>query len=372
MGQGRGMAAGGRSICVWTMLALVVAFVSTAQAATLRVPVNILAEPGESIYVPVTLDNASGVLGYYFELDYDPTVLEYVQTENGNLIPGTGWSTPEAYDVPGQVSVAGLGSEPLSGTGSLVVVHFQVQPFAANEATSPLDLGEAELNDGAIPVSTQDGQVTVVAIVEMRVPAHLTRKPGDSLAVPVIVDDAAGAYGYYFEFTFNNAVLEYVGAQVGGLTSEWGGPVVHDALDGHLSVAGLGPTAVTGAGSLAVLEFRVRDTAEVGQTSPLEFGFAEINDGAIGVVAHDGLIEVTLVGLPLAVWPLLLVLFAAGTLAVQRRVEAKSALTEGRADVTCDERRVTCREGSVTCDGGGLTCGIWSFTRRRVSFICDR
>jgi len=323
MGVDRGMPARGGSIRVWTMLALAVAFVSTAQAATLRVPVNILAEPGETIYVPVTLENASGVLGYYFELDYDATVLEYVQTENGNLIPPTDWSTPQAYDVPGQVSVAGLGSEPLSGTGALVVVHFQVQPFAANEATSPLDLTDAELNDGAIPVTTQDGQVTVVAIVEMRAPAHLTRKAGDPLHVPVTVDNAAGAYGYYFEFTFNNAVLEYVRAQIGGLTSEWGGPVVHDTMDGHLTVAGLGPTAVTGAGSLVVLQFRVRDTAEVGQTSPLEFGFAEINDGAIGVITHDGLLEVTLVGLPMGVWPLLFILLAAGALAAQRREAPK-------------------------------------------------
>jgi len=317
MGLDRGMPARGGSIRVWTLLALLVAFVSTAQAATLRVPVNILAEPGETIYVPVTLGNASGVLGYYFELDYDDTVLEYVQTENGNLIPGTGWSTPQAYDVPGQVSVAGLGSQALSGTGSLVVVHFQVQPFAANEATSPLDLTEAELNDGAIPVTTQDGQVTVVAIVEMRVPAHLTRKAGDPLDVPVTVDSAAGAYGYYFEFTFNNAVLEYVGAQIGGLTSEWGGPVVHDTMDGHLAVAGLGPTAVTGAGSLVVLQFLVRDTAEVGQTSPLEFGFAELNDGAIGVITHDGVLEVTLVGLPVGVWPTLVALLAVGAVAAR-------------------------------------------------------
>jgi len=297
---------------------MLLALAATAQGATMRVPLNVLAEPSEIINVPVTLDNAAGVLGYYFELDYDGAILSYVGAASGSLIPG-GWSTPQVHDTPGALTVAGLGSQALSGSGSIVVVQLQVDPLAANEATSPLHLADAELNDGAIPVTTLDGTVTVVAIAELSVPAHLTRKAGDPLDVPVMVDNAAGAVGYYFEFSFNNAVLEYLGAENGSLTLQWGGPVVNDTMDGTLTVGGLGTSAVTGTGSLVVLQFRVRDTAVVGQTSPLEIGFAELNDGAIGVVAHDGLLEVTLVGLPMTAGPLLLILLAAGAFAARRR-----------------------------------------------------
>ena len=65
------------------------------------------------------------------------------------------------------------------------------------------------------------------AQVEISVPGSLTAGPGDAVLVPVSVDDAAGVLGYFFEIEMDGSVVEFVGAENGGLTTAWGAPTVN-------------------------------------------------------------------------------------------------------------------------------------------------
>ena len=115
-------------------------------------------------------------------------------------------------------------------------------------------------------------------------------------------------------------ILEYLGADPGSLVGGWGSPIVN-AAGGTVSVAGMGPTPLTGSGSLAVLRFRISDAAEYWASSPLHFEAAELNDTDIPVVTHNGAVSVQPPEeeVPLASWPLVLAVLAAASVCSLKR-----------------------------------------------------
>ncbi len=282
-------------------------FPATAHATMqMSVPENTTGANGQELEIPISVDDGTGILGYFFELSYDPAILEYVNTDKGTLT--SGWGIPTANPQSGRVSVAGLGATPLSGSGSLAVVRLRIKWSATNGQTSPLHFEAAELNDGAIPVSTSDGLVAVCVPVLVSVPVGIVEEPGTEIQVPISLDDGSGVLGYFIWLFYDHAILEYLGTGKGSLITGWGDPVVN-AQPGSVSVAGLGVTPLSGSGSLAIMQMRVRSSATTGQTSPLHFEAAELNDGQIPVQMADG--EVIVAGegegewLPLAAWPVM-------------------------------------------------------------------
>ena len=256
-------------------------------AATITVPAELVAEPGENISVPVTAGGATGVLGYYFALSYDPEVLEYQSVSNGALT--SAWVAPMVNASPGSVSVANSHQNAVSGSGSLAVLHFQVETGIANGSVSPLTLDAAELNDGAIPTTAQSGQVTVSAIVEVRVPASTGAASGTDFFVPFEVDDAAGVLGFFAEITYDPAIVTYVSTLKGGLTQGWSAPLVNSATAGSIVFVNTDKTALaSSSGSLVILRFRFKTSALPGQSTVIHIAAAELNDDKILSTTVDG------------------------------------------------------------------------------------
>ncbi|MCP4645719.1 MAG: hypothetical protein GY851_35065 [bacterium] len=127
--------------------------------------------------------------------------------------------------------------------------------------------------------------------VTVRIPADLGAGPDDVISIPVSVDAVSGLVGYYFELAFDGAVLSYEGVSAGSLTASWGTPSANPQT-GIVRVAAAGATAVNGAGSLAVIQLRVRADMTDGATSFLNLQGVQLNDGAVSVTTTSGTFEV--------------------------------------------------------------------------------
>jgi Cohesin domain len=124
---------------------------------------------------------------------------------------------------------------------------------------------------------------------------------GETVEVPVLVDNAAGIAGFQFTVSYDAKVLHASGAVAGDLTGGWM-VNANTAHKGEVTVAGV-DTSLAGLGaargSLAKVQFRV--VAKKDGVSNLTFGVCKLSDNAgakIASVCNQGSITVTGTGKP--------------------------------------------------------------------------
>jgi hypothetical protein len=115
-------------------------------------PETLAGEPGETISVSITLDDGTGVLGYYVALAYDPAYLEFTSADNGELAQG--WDAAATNVQGSRIRVANAGATELAGSGTILVLHFTVKASLSAAPGPVLHFTDAELNDGTIAVTT--------------------------------------------------------------------------------------------------------------------------------------------------------------------------------------------------------------------------
>ena len=128
------------------------------------IPGKIKLEPGATYQIPVSVNLANVIRGYYFELLYDSRALEYVNTSSGSLTQD--WISPIVNPLTGKVIVVGAGAEEISGEGALAVLTFRALPSVTSGAATWLKLDAAELNDGLLlsEQSTGMGEPVISAV----------------------------------------------------------------------------------------------------------------------------------------------------------------------------------------------------------------
>ena len=105
----------------------------------------------------ISTPGVEGLVGAFLEFTYDPAVLAVQATGTGSLT--SGWTISSNTTTPGTVRLSLAGTAPVTGLGTLVEVAVQVIGDPA--AVSALTWVQANLNDGTIPVTPENGQVTV-------------------------------------------------------------------------------------------------------------------------------------------------------------------------------------------------------------------
>ena len=140
--------------------------VAQTHAATIQIPMGLTGDPGDEVRVPLNIDDADGVLGFDFQVDFDPVLLEFTEGFAGSVgLPGC-----EINPVsPGVLQGTCFTTEPLlPGGGSLIELGFAISLGAIVGETTPLDLHDVALNEGQIVVDPlpvfgpdpTDGQIT--------------------------------------------------------------------------------------------------------------------------------------------------------------------------------------------------------------------
>ena len=195
-------------------------------------PETITAAPGQTFQVPVSLGTVSGVLGYNFEFAYS-SQFEYVGVRSGPLTAS--WSAPVVNAIAGRCNVAGYGVNPVSGPGVLVILTFRVLPAAPIGVVGSMSFQTAELNDGAISVTTHNGTVFVAEIAVLLLPAYVTVQPGAEFTLPVQLTDADAVLGFLFELIYDAGVLELLELLPSTPPPGWGVPTVNTQNLGHIA-----------------------------------------------------------------------------------------------------------------------------------------
>lgn len=139
--------------------AMVVLGVAQADSRTLSLP-GYLANPGNILEVPLSLDNAAGLAALRVQINFDPEVLE-LQTVTAGPIGG-------AFELSqgngeGFVQLVFARAESLaSGGGRLAVLKFRVNPGAVTDLYSELAIANLSLSDstGVIDLRQKDTLVT--------------------------------------------------------------------------------------------------------------------------------------------------------------------------------------------------------------------
>jgi len=151
-------------------LILIITAYSYASGAELSIPNDLEAAPGSEVLIPMQIDDATGVSGYFIGITFDSNVLTYVPdsaTNAGTLTDGIFLTPIVNSNVPGELRFGSAGFSALtSGSGNLFTFRLMVSD-TAEEGVLPINFieGFTNLNDGQIPVTLDAGELTITATV---------------------------------------------------------------------------------------------------------------------------------------------------------------------------------------------------------------
>ncbi len=321
-----------RAVAALLSVALLCALVAIPTGAVLAQGTSLSIDPpaqsvtvGQSFTVGVVIDTAEASRGAQCALDFDPAVLQCDDVVEGTFF--SDWADANGCDtvlypidiggsvidnVTGHVDDVGVAivgtANPGGPTGSGVFLAYEFT--AVGIGTSALTLGNVQAFDvdaNPVLVTSNDGEVTASAVAQMKIdPPTQTIDGAQSFDVTVVVETTVESRGAQCALTFDPAVAECTGYDVGTFYSDWASangcsimeypsPVIDNNAgtisDIGIAIMGLNPGGPTGSGSLVTYHFN----AIGGGTSAMTLGNVEIADAdsyAIpGVVVTDG--EVT-------------------------------------------------------------------------------
>lgn len=254
---------------VLSLLALLVFMFGATGSAWAQVNLrigDISGTAGDSIEIPVTASDLSAeqVTSYQFTVSYDADIVEITSASTEGTISTDG--SLEFNAVNGEARVAYAGDQPLSGSGTLVVL----KGVLGNVGDSPLSFSGARLFDQQaqdVAVTTSGGALS--SGVGVTLPDAVGLLAGDqTIQVPVEVDDVSGQNitAYQFTVSYDPSIINITGATGdGSLSSD--GSLDANPGNGSINVAFASSSALEGSGDLVYLEVELLSEG----TSPLNF-----------------------------------------------------------------------------------------------------
>ncbi|MFC2075457.1 fibronectin type III domain-containing protein [candidate division KSB1 bacterium] len=226
-------------------------------------------DPGDTVWVPVLVDNVSNrsIYAYQFELTYDDQMLTPLDVDVEATVTGeSGWDVPTINpDMPGMISVAAAGTEPLSGGGHLIRFQFAVAANAAGATV--IDLANFIFNEGVPVVEARSGgvEVRLAGAIPIFLP-NIAGEPNTSVTIPVTVGlplDGQNVLSYEFGIKFDPDILIPKGVTtVGTISEKWGKATANlNSAPGEIWIAHAGEEPLTGKGKLVTLFFEIPVTA---------------------------------------------------------------------------------------------------------------
>lgn len=118
--------------------------------------------PGDSVDVPIEVGDATGlgITSVSLTVIYDGGILTATSASTTGTI-AEAWGAPTYSITPGQITVDMASGTPLTGSGTLVNIGFDINPAAASGNTSDLTLADVELNAGDVNADLHHGVLTV-------------------------------------------------------------------------------------------------------------------------------------------------------------------------------------------------------------------
>ena len=117
--------------------------------------------PGDTVLVPVRLENAQGIGSLGFTLSYNPAIIQYIKADKGAVIPTDATFVPNSPQ-QGTIILAYATSGNINGSGTAAQLEFKA--LGAQGSQSAITLSEVAATSsggGQVTVSPSNGQVTV-------------------------------------------------------------------------------------------------------------------------------------------------------------------------------------------------------------------
>ncbi len=246
----------------------------------------------ETISIPIRVSDVSGlnIFSFLLKLNFDQNVLDATGVNfEGTLAES--WGEPTIADQDGQITIAVAGTSPLTGSGDLIYINFNI-PGSAGDQTD-LSFEDFFFNEGNPGVNTRDGSFTVegaVQAVNVVIP-DTSMNPGSSISVPIRVSDLTdlGISSYYAKINFDQQILDAKSVRIDGtLTESWGLPTV-SVSDGEITVANAGVSDLSGSGVLLFINFDVLGME--GERTAISFSDFYFNEGSPSSNTSDGIFD---------------------------------------------------------------------------------
>lgn len=136
----------------------------TITTALVSIPTDIIGDAGQTVEIPINVDDATGVAGYQFTVSYDPSVLTCTRALKGSLTQG--WDSPTAnVSIAGQITFLSIDpnlTELSGGSGSLAM--FRCTAADNPGASTSLRFTDAMLSNcsgNSLTVNTANGIFTI-------------------------------------------------------------------------------------------------------------------------------------------------------------------------------------------------------------------
>jgi Tol biopolymer transport system component len=159
---------------------------------TVDIPDNLASAQGNTLTVPIIVSDTTGrgILSYDFTVTYDPTLLEpqIPAFEKAGTISANLNEVRASADTPGRIVVSGFGTAPLSGSGTLLNLKFNV--IGDPPAFADLGFLAFRFNEGIPLVETAGGQAFIAGTISGRVTYGTAAA---TLGVPGVSLQAAGS-----------------------------------------------------------------------------------------------------------------------------------------------------------------------------------
>lgn len=257
--------------------------------------------PGERVQIAVRTDNTTGlgIIAVQFVLTYNGSILTARSATTAGTIASS-WGAPTYNVQSGMISISMASATPLSGSGNLVIIEFEVSASAAAGQSTPLNITQLQLNEGTVPGTTVAGTFTVTGggggDVTLTA-GSASAAPGASVTIPVSISDATGKgfISMQMDLDFTASLLTATNVNnTGAITASWGTPTVNIQA-GKVRVSMASATPLSGSGPIFFVTFTVSASAINGQSSPLTLSQVSLNEGAVSATLVNGAINVVTV-----------------------------------------------------------------------------
>jgi len=245
------------------------------------------AEQRSTIKIPISIGDITGlnVTAINMRLSFNGAVLDAVGAQSDGTMSFS-WTELNFVDDENEIQLSLSGTEPLSGSGTLIFVEFNVVGNA-NE-TTPIEISHIQFNNGNPAGVVNNGTFTVLPAQIAVVLPDTSGLSGTTISIPVRVEDLTGlnVLSINMMISYDPQVLDAFSITTEGtLLDNRQPPTFNDFSNrAHIKISEENP--IEGSGILCYINFDVIGADQA--ASALHFMYCIFNDGIPIAEKYDG------------------------------------------------------------------------------------
>ena len=123
---------------------------------------------GQNVDIPISTAAVSGIQSWQFDIQYNANFVTAIDVIEASTLTGTaGWGNSQMNVTTnggtGHVAVSNAGTTPISGSGTLVIVRFTINPAQLTATSTTLTLTAFTYNEGSPTTTFVNGGITINA-----------------------------------------------------------------------------------------------------------------------------------------------------------------------------------------------------------------